>query len=150
MSMEIEVTIKETAPMTIAFIEKKGPFKQMPESIGMLYGWIGQKGFVPSGPPSGVYFIWEARSPIAGELPEIAPNEHGLGVKRIGSQLVASTLYQGPYDQVHSTYEALMAWIHKNGFEISGPPEEVYLTDPSVTPPEKLMTEIRFAIKKSA
>jgi effector-binding domain-containing protein len=161
MNMEIEVNIKETAPATVAFIMRKGPFKQMPESFGILYGWIGQKGFVPSGPPSGVYFnaggtipedelMWEVRSPIAGELPEIAPNEQGLGVKRVDSQMVASTVYQGPYEKVHPVYQSLMAWIPKNGYEIAGPPEEIYLTDPSETPPEKLLTEIRFPITKIA
>lgn len=158
--MEIEVTVKEIAPVTVAFIAARGPFTRIPESFGSLYGWIAQNGYVPLGPPSGVYFnirnvspddelIWEVRSPIAGEISELGPDGQGLGVKRVGSQLVASTLYQGPYEKEGPTFEALMAWIPKNGYEITGPVEEVYLTNPSETPPEKLLTEIRFPIKKT-
>jgi len=54
--MTIEVTIKKTEPMTVAFVSMKGPFTLIGEAFGKLYGWIGEKGHIPAGPPLGVYF----------------------------------------------------------------------------------------------
>ncbi len=56
--------------------------------------------------------------------------------------------HKGPYEEEGPTFEALMAWISENGYEIVGPVEEVYLNDPSVTAPQDLMTEIRFPVRK--
>lgn len=159
MGSSIEVTIKETEPTMAAFIEMKGPYTQMPDAFCQLYGWIGQKGYVPSGPPSGVYFSmpgqvpegeyhWEVRSPIAGDPQPLATDDHGIGVKRLEPTTVASTLHKGPFEQVGRTYEALAAWIAANGYEIAGPPQEVYLTPPGEVPPEDLVTEILFPVKR--
>jgi len=38
-------------------------------------------------------------------------------------------------------------WVD-NGYEIVGPYEEVYLSDPGKTMPEELLTEVRFPVKK--
>jgi effector-binding domain-containing protein len=37
----------------------------------------------------------------------------------------------------------------ENGYEIAGPPEEVYLNDPNVTPRDEILTEVRFPVKKN-
>jgi effector-binding domain-containing protein len=42
----------------------------------------------------------------------------------------------------------LEAWIAENGYEIAGPYEEVYLSDPGKTMPEALLAETRFPVKK--
>ena len=157
--MAIEVTVKKTEPMTVAFLSMKGPFTLIGEAFGKLYGWIGEKGHIPAGPPLGVYFnapgqvpaeelLWELRSPIAGDVPPSGPDERGLGVKRVEGVEVASTMHKGPYDQIGALYGALAGWIAENGYEIAGPPEEVYLSDPDKTPPEELLTEVHFPVKK--
>ena len=157
--MAIEVTVKKTEPITVAFVSKKGPYTLIGETFGRLYHWIGEKGYVPAGPPIGVYFnapgqvpdeelLWELRSPIAGDVAPSGPDEQGLGVKKVEGAEVASTMHKGPYDQVGATYGALAGWIAENGYQIIGPGEEVYLSDPDKTPPEELLTEIRFPVKK--
>ena len=159
MASSIQVTIKETELMTVAFLNKKGPYTQMSAAFGQLYGWIAQKGYTPSGPPMGVYFnapgqvpenqlIWELRSPIAGKVVPSGPDKDGLGVKQLAPAMVAATMHKGPFDTVGRTYEALAGWIMQNGYEIVGPSEEVYFKDPSQTPPEELLTEVRFPVRK--
>lgn len=158
--MAIEVTVKKTEPTTVAFISKKGSFKQIPETFSKLYGWVGQKGYVPSGPPFGVYFNapgqvreselrWELRAPISGSVAASGPDKEGLGVKKVKGMLVASTMHKGPFEQVARTYEALMKWVAANGYEIAGASEEVYFSDPATTPPKELLTEVRFPVKKA-
>jgi AraC family transcriptional regulator len=159
MSSSIEVTVKKTEPMTVAFLSKKGPYTLIGDTFGKLYGWIGEKGYIPAGPPLGVYFnapeqvpaeelLWEICSPIAGDVTLSGPNEKGLGVKRMEGAEVASTMHKGPFDQVGHTIHALEAWIAENGYEIVGPYEEVYLSDPGKTTPEELLTEARFPVRK--
>jgi AraC family transcriptional regulator len=159
MAPSIQVTVKEVAPTTVAFINMKGPFSQMGEAFGKLYVWIGQKGYIPSGPPSGLYFnvpgqipddqlLWELRSPIAGAVPPAGPDKQGLGVKRLEAVRVAATMHKGPFEAVVQTYEQLGRWIAESGYEIAGPSEEVYLSNPQETPPAELLTEVRFPVRK--
>lgn len=75
-------------------------------------------------------------------------DERGLGVKRVEGAEVASTMHKGPFDQVGATYGALAGWIAENGYEIVGPGEETYLSAPDETPPEELLTEVRFPVRK--
>jgi effector-binding domain-containing protein len=41
----------------------------------------------------------------------------------------------------------MMGWIAEQGYEIAGPSQEVYLSDPNSVAPEQYVTEIRFPIK---
>jgi AraC family transcriptional regulator len=159
MTPSIQVTMKEVTPTTVAFISMKGPFSQMGEAFGKLYAWIGQKGYIPAGPPSGLYFnapgqvpedqlLWELRSPIAGAVSPAGPDKQGLGVKRLERVRVAATMHKGPFDGVVQTYEQLGRWIAENGYEVVGPSEEVYLSNPQETPPAELLTEVRFPVRK--
>jgi AraC family transcriptional regulator len=159
MSSSIEVTVKKTEPMTVAFISMKGPYTLISDAFGGLYGWIGKKGYIPAGPPLGVYFnapeqvpanelLWEICSPIAGDVAPSGPDEKGLGLKKVEGARVASTIHKGPFAQVGHTIHALEAWIAANGYEIVGPYEEIYLTDPGKSTPEELLTEVRFPVRK--
>ena len=38
MASPIQVTVKKTEPMTVAFISMKGPYSQVSQAFGMLYG----------------------------------------------------------------------------------------------------------------
>ena len=159
MTSNIEVTIKKTEPRTVAFVSKKGPYTQIGEAFGKLFGWIMEKGYAPAGPPSGMYFnapgqvpdeelLWELQCPIGGEISPSGPDERGLGVKRVEAAEVASTVHKGPFHEVGQTYGALVGWIMENGYEIVGPAEEIYLSEPEKTPPEELLTEVRFPVRK--
>ena len=160
MSSPIEVTVKKTQAMTVAFASMRGPYTQISETFGRLYGWIGAKGYAPSGPPLGLYFnapgqvadnelLWELRSPIAGDVAGSEPDEQGIGVKQVEAAEVAATMHKGPFEEIGTIYEGMARWIAENGYEISGPPEEVYLTDPAETPPDQSLTELRFPVRKA-
>jgi AraC family transcriptional regulator len=157
--MGIEVTVKKTEPMVAAYISRKGPYSQISESFARLYGWIGERSYIPAGPPHGVYFNapgqvpeselqWELGSPLAGDIEPMGPDDQGLGVKRVEALEVAAAMHKGPFDKVGDTWGQLVGWIMENGYEIVGPGSEVYLSDPDNTPPEDLLTEVRFPVKK--
>ncbi len=154
-----DVEIKNIEPMTVAFITMQGPYAQMPDAMGRVYGWIAQHGLAPSTMPVAVFFtspdaapeseaIWEVQAPLTGDVPEADPDDSGVGVKRIEAQTVASTLHHGPYETMGPAYEAMSSWIEANGYAMAGPPEEVYMTDAGVVPPDEYVTEVRFPVHK--
>jgi len=155
----IEASVKETEPMTVGFLSMRGPYAQIPQAMGQLYGFIGASGFVPAGMPHAVYFtapdagpeseaLWELWAPIAGDGPDAGPDKSGLGVKHVPAQLVASTMHKGAYENIEPTYRALGEWIAAEGYQMSGPPMEIYYSDPNEVPPEEYLTEIRFPVAK--
>jgi len=155
----VEVKLKKVESTTVAFVAMKGPYSLIPAAFTRLYGWMGKKGYSPSGPPVGVYFnapgqvpddqlTWELRSPISKQVNLSGPDAQGLGVKRVSGGQVATTMHKGSYENLGQTYGELTDWIMASDWEISGPPEEVYYSDPSQTPPEQLLTEIRFPVRR--
>ncbi|MFB0556546.1 MAG: GyrI-like domain-containing protein [Dehalococcoidia bacterium] len=159
MSSPIVVTIKQVNPVTVAFLSVTGHYSQIPTAFDRLYGWINQKGYQPHGPAITVWYNipgevpdnelhWEVRSALSGDVIGIAPDPDNLGVKRLDAAQVATTMHKGPYDGVEKTYKALIAWVAANGYEIIGPPEELYYNEPAKTPPGELLTEIRFPVCK--
>ena len=155
----IDVKIKDFGPTTVAYISVKGHFSQIPVAFGKLYSWVIQKGYKPVGPPMAVYYnipgqvpdeqlSWELRSQLSGDVAEVEPDADGLGVKKLAAVKMATTVYRGPYEGVEPTYHALLNWVVTNGYETCGPPEELYLNDPSKTPAEEPLTKIRFPVRK--
>jgi effector-binding domain-containing protein len=61
----------------------------------------------------------------------------------------AIAVHAGPYETLGQTYEAIEAWLSGTGRSATGPPWEIYLTDPSVEPdPTKWLTEVIFPLGK--
>lgn len=155
----IDVQLKTTEPETVAYIAMQGAYAQIPEAMGRLYGWIAQRGLQPVGMPMTVYLTepdagseadarWQLMAPIAGDPEPSEPDEDGCGIRRIEPHLIASTVYQGPYERIGGAYRELEAWVAANAYELNGPPGEAYLNDPATTHPEEYLTEIRFPIAK--
>lgn len=156
----IEVELKTTPPATVAYIAMQGPYEQIPQAMGALYGWVTTQGLTPVGMPSGVYLSdpqtvdqehaeWMLRAPIADDRPACPPDQSGCGIDQIESHLVASAVHKGPYDTVDQTYRELGIWVEQHGLHVAGPPEEYYLTDPDETPPEEYLTEVTLAVARA-
>ena len=159
MTTVIKATVKEIKPMTVAFLKMKGHYNQIPAAFGKLYGWIVEKGYKPRGAAITVYYnipgqvpddklLWELRSQISANADESGPNGEGLAVKRLGAVRVVAVMHKGPYEKLEETYSALILWVEENGYETSGPPEELYLNDPAKVPADELLTEIRFPVSR--
>jgi effector-binding domain-containing protein len=154
----IDVQLKTTDPETVAFVAMQGPYEQIPEAMGRLYGWVGQHGLQPVGMPAGVYLTdpaagqeqarWEVRTPVAGDVPDMPIDDACCGIKHVYPHLVAFAMHKGPYETIGTTYADLASWIAANGFEVVGPPEELYYSDPATTAPDDYLTEIRFQVAK--
>ncbi|MFD5261531.1 MerR family transcriptional regulator [Bacillus wiedmannii] len=63
--------------------------------------------------------------------------------------LYACSYHHGPYEETGATYKELLAYIDKEGYEVSGDAIEIGLIDWSVTEnPEEQVTEIQIPIMK--
>jgi len=149
--------IKQTEPMTVAFLAMKGAYSQVPEGLGRLYGTVAQMGLRPVGMPMAVYFTdpsegpesearWELWAPVAGELEQRPPDDDGFGIKALPAETVVFAMHRGPYELLGETYDRLATWLETEGHAMAGPPREAYLSDPSTTAPEDYLTEVQFPI----
>jgi AraC family transcriptional regulator len=154
-----EPSIKQTEPMTVAFISMSGPYQQIPLAFGILYSWVSGRDLEAVGMPMGVYLsdpsttaesdvIWELWAPVTGDAPESGPDERGLGVKKLPAMTVASVLHRGTYESIEPVYRALDGWIESQGYIVAGPPREVYMSDPESVPPEEYLTEVQVPVQR--
>ncbi len=153
---DLNAAVKTSEPACVAYLPMTGSYAQIPTAFGRLFGWIAAHGLRPGGMPSGVYLTdpaspdeprWELRAPLSGDHPDAPPDAAGCGIKHLPQQLVASTMYRGPYERVAPVYGRLVAWLAAQGYAVAGPPEEVYFSEPG-TPPEETLTEIRFPVAR--
>lgn len=153
--------IRPIEPQTVAFLALWGSYDQIPAGYGRLYGWLARHGLESTGMPQAVYLTdpaagppesaaFELWAPVTPETPEQPPDAEGVGVKRADMGTAAVAVHVGTYDTIEQTYDALWAWVCGQGFEVCGPPSEVYFSDPATTKPEEYRTEVRVPVRKSS
>ncbi len=151
----MEIKEKKIAAQQVAYIEYKGSFEEIPVLMGEVVGFIMAKGLQIMGPPFGVYFNspqevpieelrYEVGMPFEGEAKEVGR----VKIKILPEHMAVSAVYKGPYSECGTALGALGQYIHKNGYEIIGPPMEIYISDPNETPENDLITEVRFPVIK--
>jgi DNA-binding transcriptional MerR regulator len=62
----------------------------------------------------------------------------------------ARVVHVGPYDRLALAYHSLLAWCAERGHPARGPVREVYLSDPAVTVPERLVTHLMIRLEDLA
>ncbi|MCH5188572.1 MAG: MerR family transcriptional regulator [Oscillospiraceae bacterium] len=67
----------------------------------------------------------------------------------IAGGLCAVTTHYGGYSNLSDAYGTMVEWINENGYEIAGPPYELYIKNQyDKLPPEEWETKIFFPVKK--
>lgn len=151
----MEIVEKKLGKRQVAYLTFKGSYDEIPVLMGELVGFIMAKGLQMMGPPFGVYFnspqevpveelIYEVGIPFAGDAEE----EGRVKIKTLPDQMVLSTIHKGPYSECGMAIGAIAEYAYQNGYEISGPPMETYLSDPNETPESRLVTEISCPVIK--
>ena len=155
----VQTEVKMVEEMRAACIFHKGAVAAIGEDMGRLIGelmeWVTKEGLQVAGPPFAVYYSspeemargemqFEVGIAFIGEAQE-GGNIH---IKTFPAQNVLSTIHKGPYNQIASVYAALMEYATKNGYEVIGPPMELWLTNPMEVAESELLTEVRFPVAK--
>ena len=104
-----------------------------------------------TGPPLAIWHKFEMESDfvdIEAGVP-VADSSvigHGMNLIKLGGRAMKTT-HWGAYDQMNTTYEVLTEWLKERKVISSGPPWEVYVTDPmEVKDTSQWQTDIYFPI----
>lgn len=156
-AMEVMITRKEA--LRVACARAVGPYKQSAgEAWNKMMAWAGPKGlFGPSTRCIGVGY--DNPSTTAPELLRydacvtVGPEVDGEGeivVSELPGGEYATVVHKGPYEELEKTYMWFYGvWLPQSGREPAmRPGYEVYLNDPTRTPPEELLTEINMPLEE--
>ena len=118
--------------------------------FGEVHGYIQQNGGARAGMPLAIYHSApDTTVDLECAIPVSAPMT-GAGRVRAGelpAGAAVTVTHVGPYDNLPQSWSALTAWMKTEGLQPSGPPWEVYVTDPGAEPDSsKWRTDIFFPI----
>jgi AraC family transcriptional regulator len=151
-----EPRIRESGEnFTYVALECLGPYTQIPQKLGELMAEVQKQNLEMLGEPSLIYYNspaqvkpeelkWDVCVPVHPLEKVAAPLKKG----EYKYPTVAEIMYKGPYESVSSAYPALMQFIAKNGYTISGPVCETYMDDPASVKPAECRTLIVIPVQK--
>jgi effector-binding domain-containing protein len=149
MQYEIETqTVAEQATLVMKFKVKPGELgKVLSIALPKVFGYISEKKGKPSGQPFARFLRKigniddiEVGLPVAHAL----AGEGEIGEGKISSAKVAVTSHFGTYETVWHAHQAVQDWLAKKEKIQAGAAWEVYVSDPTLTPPEKVETRVFF------
>lgn len=150
----MDITEVELPAQKVIGIQRTGRYSEIVKLISAVYGYVMQKGVQPTGPP--IYLCHETSTEEAKKVAaegnatlEVAlpvsndiEGSDEFRLYEIPGGRMAKIIHKGPYNEIGPTYEKLFAWVHQNQKKIVGPLREIYISDPTTTPPEDILTEI--------
>ena len=152
--MSYKCEVKEQPAQATISIRTRTTVQDLPQVLGNAYRsivqYLGELGEQPAGPPFAAYYNMdmqnldvEAGFPVSKKLPD----KDDIKASEIPSGKFATCLYAGSYNEIEPAYNELFQWIKDNGYEAAGVAYEMYLNDPTKTPPQELKTQILFLLK---
>ena len=152
--MGYEIEIKELPEQPVATIRVETTPGQMGAIFGELFpevdGYVHGHGIDHVGPPFGIFHYYdEHRVDLEAGMPVSGPveGEGRVQGRTLPAGRAAVTWHVGPYDTIGDAHRALEAWIADQGHTATGPPWEVYWTDPGEEPDSsKWRTEVGYPI----
>ena len=111
-------------------------------AVGLRHDGVGVPGMFRSD-----YEILFPLPETAGETP------HGVEVRELPEEEVASFIHRGPYEWIPCTYEKVLDWLRENRYEVAGVPREVFFVAPephSGGTQDDMITEIQVPVQKAA
>ena len=156
-AMSYEVVLKPLLPVrTIATHATVQGYEDLGPVFERLFGDL-MRYVLAHTRPSGLAFAWyhdagegrpfdvEAVIPVA----EWVAATEAVRVRDLPAvPLAACLVHRGPFDQIGCTYQLLMAWIQRNGYQVAGDVREVYVNMEPRSDPSQYLTEIQIPVTK--
>jgi AraC family transcriptional regulator len=149
--------VKDLAPTRVVFLRHVGPYGQVGDTWGRLFGWAGMRGLL--GP--GVMMLG-----IVHDDPDVTPDdkirydaaipvsrpvapEGEFGAMELAGGRYAVATHRGPYAGLGHAYQRVYgAWLPGSGYELRDEPAfEQYLNTPQTATPEDLLTLLYIPIE---
>lgn len=152
-----ELAKRKVPELTVIAMEHTGAHGEIGAVYHELYGWARQNQVKLSGSPFTIFLDppsefdpgsarFEVCMPVA-----VAPKADAkVKVKKLPAVTVAVGTVKGPYSQIPAHYTEMLAWLDAQGWEIDGPPREVYVKRPDAEgkgDPKQFVTEIQFPVR---
>lgn len=122
----------------------------VPPTIGRLANYIVQCGENPDGPPYVAYYNMDMQNldiDIGFPVTKPLPAQGDIQPTQVPSGPCASLIYKGPYSGIRAAYNSLTEFVKTQKRNVIEPVYELYLNDPSETPPEELLTQVIFFLE---
>jgi effector-binding domain-containing protein len=103
-----------------------------------------------AGPPFAYYHAWsEQEIDMECGFPALGAVKDDGGFKAfiLPSVRADVAMHTGPYSDIVKTYTEVQKWMKENAHQPADQMWEIYLNDPAITPPDKLMTQIVWPLK---
>ena len=153
--MPYDIGVEQVSARTVAAVRKTTNLKTIGDDIGAGFGqlmqFMGTAGVMPVGAPFIVY--WDIiDEETSGDIELCIPVGDGISgteqieVKTLPSETVAWTIHHGPYREIGPAYHTLEGWVSDHGHQITGPPREIYLNDPTQVTEDELLTRVEWPI----
>lgn len=148
-----EAKIHDVAPLRLVGLAHQGPYMEIGRTFGELWQLLVTRQLLRPGMLAAAAYYDDPAVTPAEKLrsfaavmapPELAA-EAPLSERTLAGGPHAVLIFKGHYSGLHAAYTWLyQTWLPASGRTLSGQPSyEVYLNDPSSTPPDELLTEIR-------
>ncbi|MDL2236288.1 MerR family transcriptional regulator [Christensenellaceae bacterium OttesenSCG-928-K19] len=148
MENKLDVTIVKREPVALISVYETIAIKDFCILFEKVEKKMEETGAECSGAPIAIYHSMEF-DPEKTEVELGYPTRTDAAVTRtLAGGTCATAVHKGPYGKLHETYTAIAQWIDKNGYRITNPPYEVYVSDPDNTAENDLITEIYFPVAK--
>ncbi len=151
-----EVIVKTVPAQAVTSVRDNVSIEGLPQLFGELFGYLGQRGLGPSGPPFAIYYDEEFHGgpidvEIAAPVAVQVPTSERIKTRELAAiGQAACIIHEGEYEDMRGTYNQLLQWIEANGYHITGPFREVYMQGPeSGRDPSTYVTEIQFPVAKA-
>lgn len=153
--MDYGTEVKEIAPQPVAARRSRMPRSEVTEFFAValedVARYLEELGAEVSGPPFGRWFAFtESETEVEAGYPVLEPIEgdSDIATGELPGGRVVATVHEGPYEGLDRAHEAARAFCEESGYQIAGPPWEVYWTGPRDHPdPEGWRTEVVYPIK---
>ncbi len=156
---EYEITTKEVPLMRVAILpDIIESYAKVGRLFKELQTTLEENSIAPTGPQMAIYFDEEytphdvdvaVAVPVNVTLGTKLPEDSRIQFDDLPGGLMVSLVRTGPWDDFRPAYQAIMAWVEANGYQIAGHNREIHLQGPgSGVPPEKFQMEIQFPIEK--
>ena len=155
--MSYEVSVREVGPVKAMTLRMVTHMKTISDDMGKAYEALWQymekSGAQCAGECFALYhdedFNPEHIDVECGfSVVDLMPGTDKIKGRTVEGGLMAYALHKGPYDQLEGVYPAIMKWVEANGYALLPKMRELYLNNPCEVPPEELMTEVLWPVKK--
>ncbi|MCO5215523.1 MAG: MerR family transcriptional regulator [Thermomicrobiales bacterium] len=155
-----QVQLRDVSPTTYLYVTRKLHGPELPVFIGSSESWLHERAEVYGGDRGRVTVVFQgvvdldSDGPVDVCLP-IAPGTQPLDDDLIRIEAAHTHAYvsltrpQVAFPQILQVYHAIRKWIPANGYEISGPPREIYNGDLFAADSDQLVCDVAFPVRST-